>query len=182
MKEHSQENFWPLISKFGLIYALLSVALNLVLYITSTQLSLKYLNTALNFVIVFGSIFWGMQTVKNEIHDGFSSYGQAFKAGILITVAASVLLTVYFFVYFSYIDVDFIDNMAAESKKQLIENGATEDEIEAQMKVLSYVKSPWVLNLGGFLGNFFYGLIASLILAFIVKREDPDAAYKSLEG
>jgi hypothetical protein len=71
--------------------------------------------------------------------------------------------------------------MTIESKRQLIESGASEDEIEAQMKVMSYVKSPWVMTFGGFLGNFFYGFVASLIMAFFVKREDPDSAYKSLE-
>jgi hypothetical protein len=182
MENTTQENKWQIIAKFGLIYTLLSVALNLVMYISGTQISLKYLNSALNLGIVLGSIYFGMQAVKNETQNGFSTYGQAFKAGMFISLCASVLLTIYFYVFLTYIDVDFMSNMITETKRQLIESGATEDEIEAQMKVLSYVKSPWVLNLGGFIGNFFYGIVASLIVAFIVKREDPDGAYKSLDN
>jgi len=181
MENQVQENKWQIIAKFGLIYALLSVGLSLVSFITGTQMSLKYLNSLANFLIVFGTMYMWMKAIKMELNGGFISYGQAFISGILISVAASVLLAIYFYVYLTFIDVDFVENMTIESKRQLIESGASEDEIEAQMKVMSYVKSPWVMTFGGFLGNFFYGFVASLIMAFFVKREDPDSAYKSLE-
>lgn len=181
MDQELKAHKWQLVAKFGLIYTLLSVALNLIMYISGTQLSLKFVSTILNFLVVFGSLYAGIVAIRNEVTNGFASYGDCLKSGMQITAAASILLTIYFYVFITFIDVDFIDNLMTESKKQLIESGATEDEIEAQMNAMAMVRSPWVLNLGGFLGNFFYGFVASLILAFFAKREDPDAAYKSLE-
>ncbi|MCG9880616.1 MAG: DUF4199 domain-containing protein [Bacteroidia bacterium] len=181
MDQELKAHKWQLVAKFGLIYTLLSVALNLLAFITGSQLSMKFVNSLLNFIVVFGSMYFGMLAIRNEVTNGFASYGDCLKSGVQITVAASVLLTIYFYVFITFIDVDFIDNLMTESKKQLIESGATEDEIEQQMNAMSMVRSPWVLSIGGFLGNFFYGFVASLIIAFFVKRDDPDAAYKSLE-
>ena len=181
MENQIQEHRWQIIAKFGLIYTLLSVGLNLISYITGTQISLKYLISIANFLVVFGAIFYGMRAIKTEIQAGFITYGQAFKVGVFISIAASILLAIYFYIFLTFIDVDFIENMTVEAKRQLIESGASEEEIEKQMEVMSYVKSPWVMVAGGFIGNFFYGFIASLLMAFFVKKEDPESAYKSLE-
>jgi hypothetical protein len=182
MEPKLETNKWQIIAKFSLIFTLILVAVNLMFYITGMQTKLSVVMTILTILVIGGSIYKGILTERNQVLGGFITYGEGVKIGLLITLFASILLTFYNYIFVEFIDVDFMDNMIKEAKRQMIEDGSSEEEIEMGMKMFEYMKSPWVFALGGFAGYFFYGLIASLIVAIFTKREDPDAQYKSLQN
>ncbi len=182
MEPKLETNKWQIIAKFSLIFTLILVAVNLMFYITGMQTKLSVVMTILTILVVAGSIYKGILTQRNQVLGGYISYGGGVKIGLLITLFASVLLTFYHYIFVEFIDVDFMDNMIKEAKRQMIEDGSSEEEIEMGMKMFEYMNSPWVFALVGFLGYFFYGLFASLIVSIFTKREDPDAQYKSLEN
>jgi MFS family permease len=173
---------WQIISKFALIFTLILVAINLMLYITDMQTKLATLTTLITFVAIFGAIFKGIQTQRDQLLGGYISYGDGVKLGMLITLFAAILLAIYSVIFVTFIDVDFMDNMLNETKRQMIEQNKSEEEIEMAMKFSGYLKSPWVFAIGGFLGYVVYGLIASLIVSIFTKKEDPEASYNSLQN
>ncbi|MDZ4667946.1 MAG: DUF4199 domain-containing protein [bacterium] len=173
---------WQIIAKFAIIFTLILVALNLMLYITDMQTKLNTVTTIVTFLVIAGSIFKGIQTQRDQLLGGYVSYGAGFKIGMFITLFAAIMLTVYSVIFITFIDVDFMDNILNEAKKQMIEQNKSEEEIEMAMKFSSYMKSPWVFAAGGFIGYMFYGIIASLIVSIFTKRVDPDATYNSLQN
>jgi MFS family permease len=182
MEPQLQTNKWQIITKFSLIYSLLVIALNLILYILGLATKMNWFSTIVMLIAVLGSIYFGIISRRNNTLGGYISYGQGVGTGMLITVFASVIITIYSYVFMNYIDPDMMENIITETKKKMIEDGTSEEAIEASVGMMRKMQSPTTMAIFGFIGQMFYGLIASLIVAAFTKKEDPDSSYKSLDN
>lgn len=171
---------WQIIAKFSMIYSLVLIALNLILFITGLQMKLSFLSTIVMIITVVGSIYFGTISLRNNTLGGYITYGQSVGTGMLISLFAGIIMVIYSYIYATVIDPDFLNNMVEEVKRKMIEEDASEEKIEQSIYWMKKMSSPWIMMAGGLFSYLFYGLIASLIVSIFTKKEDPDAAYKSL--
>lgn len=181
MEPQAKTSKWQIIAKFSLIYSLVIIALNLVLFILGMQMQMQTLNTLVMLAAVFVSIYFGIVSRRDNTLDGYITYGQGVGTGMLISLMAGIIVTIYTQVFISFIDPDFMQNMLNEAKRKMIEDGRSEEQIEVAMEWTKKIMgSPIIMAVMGILTNLFYGLIASLILAYFTKRINPDSQYNSL--
>jgi hypothetical protein len=180
MEPQVTANKWQIIIKFSLIYALIIIALNLILYILDLQNKMSVFSSIALIVITLGSVYFGILSSRDNVMNGFITYGQGVSTGMLISLFAGLIVTVYTYLFVSFIDPDFMQNIINQAKRDMIEKGENEENIERAIEMMSMMNKPWIMSLMGLLGQLFYGLIASLIISNFTKRLDPDSSYNSL--
>ncbi|OYU94884.1 MAG: hypothetical protein CFE21_14485 [Bacteroidetes bacterium B1(2017)] len=171
-----------IIAKFGLIYSLLLIALNLIMYITGMQNQMKSVTFFITMSMILGSVYFGIISRRNNTLGGFITYGQSVGTGMLISLVGGLIMAVYSYLFVTIIDPEMITNGLLETKRQMIEQNKSEEEIEMAMKWGKKLSTPLMVIVFSILLNLFYGLVASLIIAIFTKREDPDSQYNSLNS
>jgi hypothetical protein len=125
---------------------------------------LSYLTT-----ILF--IFLGTKKFRDELNDGMISYGKAVWSGVLISFFSAVLLGFFMYIFLQYIDPAMIDKILEQSEQQMLESGNSDEQIEVAMEYVKKFSTPSVISLMSILLNTFLGLIFSLVIAAILKKE-----------
>lgn len=171
---------WQVIIKFSMIYAMLSIAISLVLFITGQQAKSNWIISLITFFIVCGSLYFGLKARRDETLNGFMSYGQGVGTGVLIALVSGIIMSIYYFINVTYIDPDLTANIVEEAKRKMIEKGDSEESIEAATNMMEKFQSPWLVALVGLIGNIVYGLVVSLILSIFLKKENPGEHYDTL--
>ncbi len=155
-------------SKYGLILGLALIIYGMllnVLGLTGNQ-ALGWVS----FAILLGGIIWGTIDYRDKALDGFISYSGALGIGVLIIVFASIISSVYTYVYAEYIDPSLIEKMVSEAEKGMYKNGMSDEEVEQAMSMTSAFMTPAFIAGSSFLGNIFIGFLLSLVTSAILKR------------
>lgn len=99
------------------------------------------------------------------------SYGKAFKFLAILVIVSSILGGIFNYIYFEFISPETIEFSIEQTYDQMIERGMSESQAEAQMKFVL----PWMSSVSfaamGMLMTVFWGLLASLIIAVMMKKE-----------
>ena len=95
---------------------------------------------------------------------------------------AGIILSVYQYLFSTYIAPEMSANIMNETKRQMIESGSSEEEMEAALNMMQAFQKPGYMILAGIGATLIFGLIVSLIVSAFTKREDPDGAYKNLNN
>ncbi len=126
-------------------------------------------------LIAFSFVFIGIRNYRNKQNDGFVSFGDAFKIGLLISLIASTFYVVSWLVEYYCFFPDFMEKYSAAAI-QKIENDPhiTSTEVAAQVDQIKTMqemyKSPiWVI-LFTYAEIFPLGILISLISALILKK------------
>jgi hypothetical protein len=130
---------------------------------------LGYTAIILSFVLVY----FAQSSYRDNVGDGYISYGKAFQVGILVTLIASILYSLVWVLVADIVAPDFLEQYQAYELNKMKEAGATADEIgkkTAEMNKMAVdYKKPWVKAAYTFLEPFPVGLLVTLISSFLVK-------------
>ena len=169
------------IIKFSIIYALANIGIALILYILEIidrNWSVMLLSLAVNAAI----LFFAMKSRKNDTLNGFMSLGQGFGTGMLILLLGGFITSIYTYVFYSFIDTEFMSKMMEISKAEMLKKDMPEEQIEQALEMSKKFMTPIMMSIFAYLGTLLFGLIISLILAAVTKNENPNAAYSKLES
>ena len=156
--------------KYGVILGLASFAFGMVLFMTN-----QTGNTALSLItyaIIIGAIVMAIREYKS-LTGGFISFKKAFGLGFLTSLIGGVISSLGTFVYVM-IDQTAIPRMIDQTRMELEKNpDMTEEMIDMTMGFTEKLMSPVPLLLVGIVSSLFAGAIISLIIAAIMKKDDP---------
>ncbi len=172
-------------SKSGLIYGILfgvvMILEFMIVYVigmqsladTSTGLMINLANY-LVLPIVF--IYLGCTNYKNNINNGYISLVESLKVGISIAFIAAMIYAL-FSVIFNLIFPEFINEMAVLSRNAMIKQNpkVTEAELEMGLSMMKKFMSPYIVFPVTLAMYSFIGLIYSLLIGTILKKESPNA-------
>ncbi len=140
-------------------------------------------------IIALSSIFFAVKQYRDKYLDGSIKFGQAFMVGLYITLIAGVIYVLAWEVYYNNYASDFGDQYVEYIKKQMIEDGKSEAEIDSQVASLQKDMDGYKNNIGirfafTFLEIFPVGLIITLICAlifgvFLRSRDEPAGSIHS---
>lgn len=154
------------------------VAGALLVYVTDLSYSGSLLATFIPFLInTTLSIFFIAAALEEykKANEGFLTYGEGMKVGMLVVVIAAVIYALYMVLYATVIDPNYFEKGVEVTVKKLEEMGTMTGEQLEQFEQNMLANKPSVVF------NFFYsliggiigGLVVSLIVAAVKKKERP---------
>lgn len=156
---------------YGLITAIAMIVYSLILYLAGVDTNpvLPYFS----YVILIIGIFLASKSYRDNIRGGYISYGNAVLAGFLTGLAASIIVAVYTYLFFTYISPESIQEMITIAEERMAGRGMSEDEIDQAMAISSKMMSPGFMTFWAVFGNAIASLLLSLLTSIFVKREAP---------
>lgn len=126
-------------------------------------------------VLALSMVFVGIKTYRDQVLGGVISFGQALKAGLLITLIASVIYAVSWDIYYRVAASDFTEKYTAHYIEKMEEEGASEEEISSmrnEMAKFSEMYENTIFRFGFTLLEILpVGLAITLLSAAIMRKK-----------
>jgi hypothetical protein len=157
---------------YGVIIALAIIVFSLILFLLNVAQGsgLEYLT----YLILLGGLFLAQTNFRNKYLGGYIEYGKAFTLGLLTCVFLSIIMGIYTFVFFKYIDPGAMEEIMNKAEQSMMDRGMSDMEIEQGMAIASKFQGVGFYTFFAIVGNIFIGTIFSLITSIFVKRENTD--------
>ena len=113
---------------------------------------------------------------KNKINGGYISFSECLKSGVSVTVLAGFIYAVFYFIYY-LIFPEFIDETMQQIKEITIKQkpDITAEELKMSLSIIEKTMQPYIAGPISIVMYAFIGLIISLIVGAVVKKENPGA-------
>ncbi|MCD6090116.1 MAG: DUF4199 domain-containing protein [Bacteroidales bacterium] len=166
-------SIWKNSVNYGLIGGILMIALSVILWLTG-MMENKFLGY-ISYLILAFAMYLGAVNWRDKSNDGWMTYGEAFKTGFFVTLIAALLGLIYSYVFFNFIDPDFIGTIMSKAEEAMLEaNPSISDEdLDRALEMTSKFSSPTMLTVFGFIGTVIFGTLLSLIVAIFAKKVNP---------
>lgn len=129
----------------------------------------------LNYVVLpFALIYIAANKFKKEINDGFLSLSQTLKIGVSITVLAALIYGV-FYIIFDLIFPEFKEELFEKIQEVTVKQNPsmTAEQLQMSMKFVKIFMNPYVAVPFTIVIYAVIGLIHSLIVGVILKKDKP---------
>ena len=161
---------------YALAWTLCTAVFMLLLYFTGYQTvklatgkDLQYIGLLIP--IVF--LYLGIKAVRDERPGGVLTYGQGVSAGTAISAMAGVMSAVFTWFHFTFINTRFADYTMDMIRAQWAERGMTVEQVDRAEAFTRKLISPPAQAIIGCVFTILIGVVLSLIIAAILKREKP---------
>ncbi len=169
----NQANSKGIIINYGLYYSGVSILLSLVLYAMGKHLDDSFGIMALGFIIMTSFIVLGIKKFKSD-NGGFVSWGQSVKIGVGIIVIGAILVIIYQQIFMTFIEPDFLAQMAEKTEQTLIDSGFTDEEIQMQMEMQKKFQTPLISIPLTIVVSAFIGFVISAIAGAVLKKDEEE--------
>lgn len=153
----------------GLILGLIGIVYTLVLYFMdmSTNKILGYVFFLIQIVV----LFFLVRSYRDNYTHGMITFGQALGAGVIICLIYSLIMAVFSYILYSFIDTGLVDKLIALSEEAGLKKGYTQEQVDLSMRVTRKLMTPVFISLMSLISSMFFGTIISIIIAMFVKKE-----------
>lgn len=166
---------WPVSLRFGVIGALIGIALSMVMYTTGmmdpTQQNWGpfFISLAIN----FGILYFAVQQHKEEL-GGYISFGRIVLLGLLIGLIMGLISAVWNYIFFAVVAPDIIEMILDNTVTQMQEQGSSDEEIEMAMSFTRPMMQPWFFAIVAVPSTIISMLIIGLISGAFLKQDAPE--------
>lgn len=168
--ENADIKVGPFGIKYGVIASLAAIIFSIILNITGLNT-----NQALGYVVYLilgGIMYLGCNNYK-EANGGYIAYGQGVGLSMIVASISGFISSVFTYMYISYIDDSFIALIKEQQIEEFEKQKLDDEAMDTAMEMLEYFLTPEVISITALIGMLFMGLIVSLIVSAIVKRQRP---------
>ena len=170
--EEKSTSIWKSTMLSGVYLGIVLILVSVIFYVTGNSFakSAQYLS----YVLFVAGIIWGQISYKKEL-GGFCSYGQAFLAGLLTMVFASIISSIYTYLLYTVIDPSLQEQLRIFTEEQMLAKGnVPEEQMEMALEMASKFQTPTMMVIFGIFGGALIGAIISLITAIFIKKNPED--------
>jgi hypothetical protein len=162
-------NVWKANLTNGLILGLIGIVYSLVIYF----LDLSF-NKIQGYVFIFLQmviLYFLVKSYRDNFLHGNITYGQAFGAGVIISLYYAILIAIFTYILYSVIDPGLINKQLAFTEEMMLKKGLTQAQVDAGMAVQSKIMKPAIMAPLSIFGTMIWGIIISLIVGIFVRKE-----------
>jgi hypothetical protein len=164
--------------RYGLIYIGINILWSLMMYVTGLNRSeLAWIPNTLAMLIPIFCIVFAVKEYKETVGQGFMSFSEVFRYGLVISVIGGIGISAYLLVYTQYIDPEFNDYILNQQIEGMQESGMSDEKIDQAIEMAERFRTPFYTFTFGVLGSLFVGAIISLIMAAVLKKPNPDGIF-----
>jgi hypothetical protein len=170
----NKSTYWNKAMYWGFFIALASMLLTTVYYSTDNMFasSKSWIDTA---IYVVGIVLCTIAFKKTLPEDAEFTYSNALGLGVSASFFASLILALFTFVLYKYIDPDLIEQTLVQTEEKLIEAGFNDEMIETQVEFQRKFVTPALLSITTIFSVTISGLIISLITSIFLKKKTTSA-------
>ncbi|MGB1450510.1 MAG: DUF4199 domain-containing protein [Marinirhabdus sp.] len=160
---------------YGLVLALLSITLSVIVYVMDMTYDQPWWQNVLNFVFMLGCIVYGLKAFKRD-NGGFMSLGQALKTGVAIALVSGIVGAIFLYLFVTVIEPDFTTNLLDATRTKMLEDNPNmpQEQMDMALGITENMATPWVMAAFGIIASMFFGFIISLIAGLIMKVKKPE--------
>lgn len=169
------------VAKSGIIYGVLFGAIMILEFVIGYVMNIDpatyptygTIINVLNYLILpLLFIYIGCNEYKMKINSGFISFGNCLKIGVTICIIAGIVYGI-FFVIFNLISPEYLNQMYEKIGKMMVEKNPemTQEQIEVSISMMKKFSKPAIAVPATIAMYAFIGLIHSLIIGAIVKKD-----------
>jgi len=162
--------FWQAAMTYGLYYAIVSIALTVVLYATDNMMSKA--TQWVGIVVIIAAVVI-IQLAWRKSLGGYMSYGQGLGIAVLSLVCASVIIAIFTFILYKFIDPGLIEQIKLATEEQLYQRGMPDEQINAAMAISSKFQTPAIMAIMAIINMAVMGLLFGAIAAIFTKKQSP---------
>jgi hypothetical protein len=166
--------------QLGILFGILMILEFVIMYVIGMKSlvnsSVGMLVNILNYMVLpLAFIYIGCTNYKKN-NDTYISFSESLKVGVSICFIAAVIYAT-FNIIFNYIFPDFMDEMLKISKEAILAKNPnmTEDQVEMGLGMIKKFMNPLIAFPVTVAMYAFFGLIYSLIIGAIVKKDHPQS-------
>lgn len=156
--------------KWGAILGVANILFSTVLMITD-QVQNRSLGAVVYLLIIVGLVL-AMRDYKQQ-NEHYMSYGEGLGLGALTSAVTGFLSSTYSMIYLTFIDPAFMQRTMDKLRDQYEEQGMDDAQVERIMEMSQRFQSPGILFIFGILGTILMGVIFSLVIAAVLRRNKP---------
>ena len=169
----NQANSKNIMVNNGIILGISSVLFALVMFATGNHLTPHWSASIVNAIIFIGIIIYGIKQFK-AANNNFLSWGQGVKIGVGVAIVGGLIMVVYNYLFTNFIEPDFMNQMMEIQNQAFLDQGLTEEQIEASKSMMETFSSPGITSAIGIVAAAFFGFVISAIAGAIMKRTEED--------
>ena len=154
--------------RYGLIFGLISVISMLIKYMAHLEKIFSLFDWTYFIIMVVMALLY-----YRSNNNGLMTYGQGVSTGMAATGVASIIRAFGHLIYISFIDKDYTRRQLDLLRIELEKNPDISDEQINQMLSMGS-SAPTLAFLGMIFGLLLLGLVISLIVAAILKKENKE--------
>ncbi|MBN2524025.1 MAG: DUF4199 domain-containing protein [Bacteroidales bacterium] len=131
----------------------------------------KALENVTLFLFVLG-VYITIKRFRDIESGGVISFKRAFSTGFLTCLFIGIIGTLYTYIQMKYLSPHLLDEIMEMSQERLLSRGISDNQVELQTSIMEKMITPGFIALTSLFSSVFWGTIASLILAVLLKREE----------
>jgi Protein of unknown function (DUF4199) len=166
---------------FGVLFGVIMILEFVIMYVIGMKSlvnsSVGVIVNITNYLILpVAFIFLGSDNYKKNINNGFISFSECLKIGVSIALIAAIIYAT-FSVVFNFIFPEFVDEMIAMSREKMISENPemSSEQLEMGLSMAKKFMNPFIVFPVTLVMFSLIGLIYSLIIGAIVKKEKPQS-------
>ena len=170
--EEKKASYGKMSLYYGLVVGGLMILLSLILYIFDVGRE-SYLNS-IQYLILLGGIIWGAKTYRDLYLDGNITYGKSFSVGFMIGLFASIISSIYIFLFFQYFDPGMLTEILNSAEQKILETNPniSDADLEMALKISAKFSTPVMIAVWAFVANVIVSVIISLIVSIFIKKDN----------
>jgi hypothetical protein len=162
-------NVWKANLANGLILGLAGVVYSLVIYFL--DLSFNKVQGFVFIAIETVLLFFLLKSYRDNVKHGQFTYGESMGAGVIICLYYSVIMAVFAYILYSFIDTGLVAKQLAFAEEAMQKKGLPQAAIDTAMTMQSKIMKPAIMAPLSILGNMLWGVVISLIVSIFVRKE-----------
>ena len=166
-------SIWKNSVNYGLIAGVLMIAFSLILWLLG-MMENKVLGYITYLILAF-MMFLAATNWRDKFNGGWMSYGEAFRTGFYVTLIAAVLLIIYNYIFFNFIDPEFLAGQLLKAEDAILEANPniSDADLDRAMEMSARFTSPGMIAIFGLIFTLIFGTILSAIVAIFSKKVNP---------
>ncbi|MGZ5244685.1 MAG: DUF4199 domain-containing protein [Bacteroidia bacterium] len=158
--------------KYGLLAGLISVALSLIVSFGKLQdSSVNLIFSILTYAAIAAAIFLSVRQKRMEKGDNLT-FGQGVIEGMSVAFIAGIVTAVAHYIDAKFINRELTETLYAKMQEELESGTMSDKEMAMAAEYGQYLISPGGRAIMVLIGTLLVGLIISLIVAAILRKED----------
>lgn len=128
----------------------------------------------IKYVVIVTGMIMGTLFFRNKINGGYINYGKSLGSGILICLFSSLILAIYLYIYYKFIDTNAIERILSLKETQILQyyKDIPDDKLQEIMDQQRKWTTPLTMGISEIFISTTLGFIFSLIISFFTRKVD----------